>query len=150
MGQAVKSLFTMDRIRLTKICEIIQYAFLFAVIAIFVGKLIDRLCENLYPVKVSEETKGAKIDSIGSLMRTILVISFQVILGAIGVYYIRKIIDVIPPVVNLSSAAHPYVPHQGVSESKGEISLAIIFVGVQTSAIHQLELVRDYKGEKKD
>ena len=84
---------------------------------------------------------------------TIFILALQVMIGAIGVYYIRKLIDVIPPIVDISSKEHPYVAHLGVSEAKGEISLAIIFVGIQTNAIHALEEIHDYgmkSSNKKD
>ena len=134
-----RSLVTFDRIRITRIFEIIQYAFLFSIAAIFAGAVIDRLFAPLYPIHGED---SAPLKGTGESVHTVLTLALQVVVGALTVFYIRKVVDLIPPIVNL--APEVYIKHRGVSESQGEMSLAIIFVGIQMNAIRELEKLRNY------
>jgi hypothetical protein len=91
MEDALISLFRMDRIRITRLFEIIQYAFMFSILAIIVGAFLDKLFAPMYPIKGDDDTP---LSSMGQLMKTALIIAVQVVLGALSVFYIRKIVAV--------------------------------------------------------
>jgi hypothetical protein len=137
VGEAVKSFFKMDRIRITRLCEIVQYALLFSILALLVGKAIDTTFAHFYPAKGEESIKN-----LSQFIRSGLVVSIQVVLSALAVFYMRKLIDIVPIFVNFAPGV--YVPHWRANESSGEISLAIIFIAIQAEAIHQLEKMRKY------
>lgn len=137
---AYKSLVAFDSIRITRLCEIVQYAFLFSIAAIFAGTCIDRFFSHLYPAKGADPAK--KLQSTKQATTTALTLALQVAVGALTVFYIRKIADLVPPLINLAPTR--YLKHRNVSESQGEMSLSIAFVGIQTNAVLQLQKLRDF------
>lgn len=132
------SLLAFDRIRLTRILEILQYAFLFTICAVAVGYFVDNAFQRFYPVNGFKEDD--KIKGPGEVVRTVLTLAVQVMIGAVCVFYIRKIIDLVNPIVNLAPSV--YIKHRNVSEASGELSFAIAYIGIQVNAMKQLEKLR--------
>ena len=137
-GDRFKSLVTFDKIRITRLLEILQYAFLFTIFAVIVGYFLDKLFFKLYPVDGFKE--DSKIKGIGQKAHTILVLALQVMAGAVAIFYMRKIIDLIDPFINLSPDV--YIKHRHVNEASGELAIAVAYIGVQTNALKQLEKIR--------
>lgn len=133
-SEHVKSFFRFDAIRVTRLFEIIQYAFLFSAFAIVTGKVIDRFFENFY--------QKDEIKTTSEYYKTGLVLCAQVVVSALTVFYMRKLLDIVPIVINL--APSKYIPHWKNNEATGEISLAIAFIGIQQAAVKQLERMRDF------
>jgi len=134
--QALKSLFAVDCIRGNRLLETIQFAIIYGALAIFIGAGIDGLFDKWQPVdrKKKLSTKGFAIN-LGICLA-------QVTVSALAVFYMRKLIAVVPPLINLCPSR--YVPHAGVHEFEGEIAVAMIFIGVQTSFISRLEMLRTF------
>ena len=141
-----KSLIAFDRIRITRLCEILQYAFLFTILAVSIGYMIDNLFYHFYPIDGFKEDE--EIKSFRHIVRTILTLALQVMVGAVAVFYIRKIIDLIDPFVNL--APHVYVKHKHVQEASGELAFSIAYIGIQVNALKQLEKLRNIRQKEQN
>ena len=108
------------------------------------GLVVDKLFTPLYPVK-GEAKKG--LSNMGQVVKTVLILALQVVLGALAVFYVRKTINIIPPIINLAPAV--YIHHRSVPESQGEMAVAICFIGIQANAVKELEKIR-YYGSKEE
>lgn len=141
--ESLESLFRFDSIRITRLCEIIQYAFMFSLCAIVAGYVIDKAFTHMYPVKGDSEDK---LIGMGQVTRTSLILALQVVVGALSVFYIRKVIDLVPPIINLAPSI--YIKHLNTSEASGEMALAVCFIGIQANAVKELEKIRFYATSK--
>jgi hypothetical protein len=139
----LRSLLKFDEVRITRIFEILQYAFLFTLFAVAVGYSIDRFFSQFYVADSFDEQD--KLRTKSQVARTLAIISLQIMFGAVCVFYIRKVVDLVNPVLNLNPAA--YIKHRNVSEASGELAFAIAFIGIQVSAIRQLEKIRAFGQE---
>jgi hypothetical protein len=140
---ALMSLISVDCIRFSRLAETAQYAAIFAVLAFFSGVGIDSLCAKLYPVKgdIEEITNGSQF------LGTLGVMILQVILAAIGVFYIRKIGQLVPLVFNFCPSK--YNPGFHVPERVGEIAIALAYVGAMGTLLKNLDRMRVYMTTKK-
>lgn len=141
--ESLESLFRFDRIRITRLCEIIQYAFLFSLFSIAVGYTIDKAFAHFYPIKGDSKDE---LSNMGQVIKTCVTLALQVVVGALAVFYVRKIINLVPPIINLAPSI--YIKHYKVAESEGELALAICYIGIQANAIHELEKIRNYGTSK--
>jgi hypothetical protein len=133
--ERLRSLFAVDCIRISRILETMQYAFLYACICMPVGLGIDALFSRLYP-KVEEEA----VYSWRQFWVAVAVVVGQVVVNAVSMIYIRKFADLFPFFFNFCPSR--YVAHYHVDEVFGEAAIALLFVGVQTSLIHALDKIR--------
>ena len=117
-------LVTLDKIRMIKLLEIIQYAFLYIIVTMGFGIAF----ENLFPVP----------DNDKSIIYILLEIFAQCILSAIAVFYIRKIVKLFPFILSRISG---YQSHK-IDEYNGEIIIGLIFVGIQTNLIEKFDILR--------
>ena len=144
-GEALKSLFRFDCVRLSRLFETAQAAVLYSSIVLFLGAGIDRLFQNAYPLKrrdYSEAGGGPPVLSSRQFSTTLLCMLGQVALSCLAVFYVRHVVDVIP-FLNLCPSS--YISGLGVSEVlSGELSVALVFVGVQTDLLFQLEQLRRF------
>jgi hypothetical protein len=67
-------------------------------------------------------------------------LTVQGVLSALLVFYMRKFIDIVPPILNFAPGR--YEAHRNVAEVSGEMSLSLLYIGVQANAIAQLEKIR--------
>jgi hypothetical protein len=134
-GERLKSLLAVDCIRLSRILETMQYAFLYACICMPVGLGIDMLFAHFYPKVEEDEPYSWK-----QMWLAILVVICQVVMNAVSMIYIRKFADLFPFFFNFCPSR--YVAHYHVDEVFGEAAIALLFVGVQTSLIHALDKIR--------
>ena len=144
--ESLASLFRFDRIRITRLCEIVQYAFMFSLFAIGVGWVIDKAFAHLYPVKGDAEGEEGKLKNMGQVIRTSLILALQVVVGALAVFYVRKVIDIVPPIINLAPSV--YIKHLNTSEATGEMALAVCFIGIQANGVRELEKIRFFSTSK--
>jgi hypothetical protein len=141
-GEAVKSLFTADCIRIERLLETIQFASVYALIMLFTGTFVDKLFVRLYPVKKTE--KEPQLLTLGQFIKTVLVMMLQVSLNAVIIFYTRKIGDIVPFLFNFLCPSQ-YVSSLGVAETlTAESAIGLVLVGIQTNLMFQLEQMRGY------
>lgn len=133
--EAIRSLFAVDCVRGSRLFETVQFALIYGVLAIFIGAGIDALFVKILPPK-DEKLNGRQF------IVTLSICLAQVAVSALAVFYMRKLAEVIPPLINLCPSR--YVPHAGVQEFEGEIAVAMIFIGVQTAFIGRLDSLRQF------
>jgi hypothetical protein len=134
-SERLKSLLAVDCIRMSRILETMQYAFIYACICMPVGLGIDLLFGRFYPKVEEDEAYNSK-----QLWVAIAVVVCQVVVNAVSMIYIRKFADLFPFFFNFCLSR--YVAHYHVDEVFGEAAIALLFVGVQTSLIHALDKIR--------
>jgi hypothetical protein len=76
----------------------------------------------------------------GQLWQAIGAATAQVILSAVSIIYVRKLADLVPFVFNICPSR--YREHYHVEEVFGEVAIAMIFIGVQTSLVKALDKIR--------
>lgn len=135
--QAFKSLVEFDCIRLSRLAETAQYAAIYAFLALFVGLGLDSLCAKLYPVK-----KGGSIRNWGQFWSTFGVVTLQVVLSAIMVFYLRKFAQLFPLLLNF--CPHRYKAGFHVPERVGEIAIALVYVGAMGTLLQNLDSMREF------
>ena len=143
-GDALRSLFRFDCVRLSRLFETLQAAVLYSSIVLFLGAGIDRLFQGAYPVKRQDYSEAGSPPKLSSrqFFTTLLCVLGQVGLSCLAVFYVRHIVDAIP-FLNLCPSS--YISGLGVSEVlSGELSVALVFVGVQTDLLFQLEQLRRF------
>lgn len=135
--EAIQSLFAVDCVRSSRLFETIQFALIYGALAIFIGSGIDA-----FFVKISKIPDKKKQLSGREFLENISICLAQVAVSALAVFYMRKLAEVVPPIINICPSR--YIPHAGVHEFEGEIAVAMIFIGVQTAFISRLESLRHY------
>lgn len=119
-------LIRFDRVRISKLLEIIQHGIIVFVLSFYIGSAIDKYFQ--------------KADDSWSNQDLILSLLAQFSILMIAVYYIRKIAEVIPFFFSLTK--------EYVSNKKGEVltgyavATAIIFVGVQKNFLSKIEILK--------
>ena len=131
----LKSLLMVDCIRLSRLLETCQYACLYSLLCLPIGVGIDRMFAGLYPVV--KEGNGYNRRQV---RRAILACMLQVMFDAVAIFYIRKIVYLLPFMFDICPSK--YVSHYHVNEVIGEAAIALIFVGVQTNLIESLDKLR--------
>lgn len=140
-SERLHSLFTFDCIRVSRIVETAQYALIFGMLALICGFSIDWLFRPLYPSP--EKNGGACIHPTFTgrqCLHAICILLLQVVVSAVLVIYIRKVGELVPFLVQL--CPDRYVPHWKVKELEGELAIALMYVGIQTSLIDTLSTLR--------
>lgn len=139
--ERIASLFAVDCVRMSRILETAQYGLIFAIIAFFVGLGIDWLFRPLYP-KPTDRVAGCKepVYSKLKMAQALGLICLQVMIAAVSIIYVRKLGEIVPFFLNL--CPEKYVPHWKVHEVEGELAIALVFVGVQTTLIEVLGAMR--------
>lgn len=135
------SLIMFDCIRGSRIIETAQYAFIFGLLALVGGFCIDWLFRPLYPVAKRKRANCTKLVFTGmESLHAVAVLLLQVMVSAVLVIYIRKIGELVPFFIQL--CPDKYVPHWKVKEVEGELAIALMYVGIQTSIIDTLSTLR--------
>lgn len=140
LSERFHSLISFDCIRVSRILETAQYAILFGILALIVGFLIDWFFRPLYPVPKKSQKCSEPIFSGGQILQAIVILLLQVMISAVLVIYIRKIGELVPFLTQM--CPDRYVPHWKVKELEGELAIALVYVGVQTSLIDTLAALR--------
>lgn len=139
--EALRSLLRFDCVRLSRLFETAQAAVLYSVLVLFAGAFLDKVFAKAYPM-IRREGGGAARLSAGQFWKTLLLVLAQVALSSLVVFYVRHIVNLVP-FLNLCPSS--YISGLGVTEvMTGELSVAIVFVGVQTNLLYQMDLLRGY------
>ena len=117
-------LLAADKIRLSKLLEILQYGLLYSIVSLFIGYHINKLFPEF------EEKQNDK-----NKKKLIIEVILQSLLAAYSVFYIRKFVKLFPFAFSLSEHYRP----SETNEYDGEIIIAIIFVATQTKIAHKIE-----------
>lgn len=120
-----KKLISMDHVRRYKLLEIIQYAFLYAIVTIPMTVFIENLFSDANPNE--------------SWWKIFLEVILQLIVIAIVVFYIQKIVKIVPFIFGNGTEYNKY----RTFEYNGTITIGLIFVGTQTNLIDKIEILKD-------
>jgi hypothetical protein len=118
-------LITFDKIRIYKLLENLQYAFLYILITLPLSGLVEDLFPDL------DKNKYSYI--------LFLEIVLQCLIIVIMVFYIQKIVKLIPVLFPVDKNYKKY----RVSEYDGVIIISLIFVGTQNNLINKIRELRN-------
>lgn len=125
--ERLHKLTTFDTIRINDIFESTQYGILYAIAAFIVGGTL-----NLLFAPFSEKV------STGQLAFQVF---YELVLIIIGVYYLRKLVKVVPYLFDVRipgmTTFRPYL----TTEYNGELVISLVFIGVQFRFIRKLDLL---------
>ncbi len=130
--ERIRSLFLFDEIRVMELLETVQFGIGYLVVGFFAGTLLDYSFPNY---KEDVETKTLFLEVL-----------FQGILLAIAVFYVRKIVKIMPFMFALNTDIngdgrigkyHPYL----ATEYSGEVMIAVVMLGAQFNLIKKLDLL---------
>jgi len=128
----VRSLFNVNNIRLNELLETAQFTIMYGLVGFFCGTYINKI----FP----------KFDKTKSTWEILLEILGETVVLSICIFYIRKLVKIIPLIVHLPGKLR-YIPYMS-SEFEGEIALSLIFVTLQTNLLEKiLELSKRIVGE---
>jgi hypothetical protein len=122
MKNNFSDLVTFDNYRLTQLFEIIQYSVLYIVICLITGIYLDYLFPD------PDETK--------STLHILLELSFQSIIVALSVFYIRKICHLVPLMFKVKNFKEIHT-----REYDGEIIVAIVFFTTQKKIFEKINIL---------
>lgn len=124
-----ESLITFDAIRIQNLLETLQYGLLYLIAGFLAGSFLD----TLFPL--AEEKKDT-IEILGEVIA-------QSMLLIITIYYVRKLVKVVPFMFQFTKSYRPY----GATEYSGEVMIAIVLIGSQFSLLKKIDILsrRFYK-----
>jgi hypothetical protein len=125
--ERLNKLMTFDTIRVNDLLESMQYGILYAIAAFMVGGTL-----NLLFAPFNEKV------STGQLAFQVF---YELVLIVIGVYYLRKLVKVMPFLFNVSVPGGPTFRPYLTTEYGGEIVISLVFIGVQFRFIRKLDLL---------
>ena len=120
--QRFKSLFAADTIRFMELFETLQYGFLYIFVSFFVGSFLDTFFSL-----PDEKT------STGKLMIEVIL---QSLLFVISVFYIRKIVKLVPLAVSVKG----FRPYE-TDEYSGEMIIAVVLVATQFGLLKKIDIL---------
>ena len=118
----LRDLISINKYRINEIYEIFQYGLLYIIVTIIWGFYLNKL----FPPK--DENK--------SNMEILTEIVLQAIAIAISVFYIRKICQLIPLLINLKG----YREYK-TTEYGGEVIISLIFMTTQKHIVNKINLL---------
>ena len=121
----LQKLFSFDLIRISKLLELIQYTVLYSILTIPLSILV----ENVFPAE----------DKYKSSLLIFVEIVVQMVILTILVFYIQKIVKLIPFMFPLTKN---YKPHQSF-EYNGEITIGFIFIGTQLNIMDKIDILTE-------
>jgi len=122
MKNKFSDLVNFDDYRLTQLFEIIQYSVLYIIICLITGIYLDYLFPD------PDETK--------STLHILLELSFQSIIVALSVFYIRKICHLVPLMFKVKNFKEIHT-----REYDGEIIVAIVFFTTQKKIFEKINIL---------
>ena len=138
----LESLLQHDCIRLSRLLETVQCAILYSFLGLAAGLAIDGLLRPLYPTTHIGKPEGEPIQNWNELIVTLGIAVLQIVLAALGVFYVRKIAALVPFFWNRCPTK--YLEGYHVHEIEGEIALSLIFIGSQVNFVDQLVKVSNF------
>lgn len=143
--ERIRSLFLFNEVRIMELLETIQFGIAYLGVGFLAGTLLDYSFPHY---KEDIQTKTLFFEVL-----------FQGILLAVAVFYVRKIVKVMPFLfvlqmdINGDGKIDKYHPYQA-TEYSGEVMIALVVIGAQFNLIKKIDLLsrRLYKwiyGEEK-
>jgi hypothetical protein len=130
--ERIRSLFLFNEVRVMELLETVQFGLGY----LFVGFLAGTLLDYSFPsFKENIETK-----------QLFLEVLLQGILLAIAVFYVRKIVKIMPFMfvlqtdINGDGKVDKYHPYQA-TEYSGEVMIALVVIGAQFNLIKKIDLL---------
>lgn len=128
----LRKLFNVNNIRLNELLETAQYTIIYGLVGFFCGTYIN----DIFP----------KFDRTKQTWEILLEILAETVAISICIFYIRKLVKIIPFIVHLPGKSR-YIPYLS-TEFEGEIALSVIFVTLQTNLLEKIrELSKRIVGE---
>ena len=130
--ERIRSLFLFNEVRVMELLETIQFGLGYLVVGFIAGTLLDYSFPHY---KEDVDTQSLFIEVL-----------LQGILLAISVFYVRKIVKIMPFMFVLKSdingdgridAYHPYQ----ATEYSGEVMIALVMIGAQFNLIKKIDLL---------
>ena len=112
----LKNLLRIDFIRLLRLCEISQYTILYALITLLIAPRLDKLF--------------LKLDKKKSSFNLFIEVIFQLTVVSVLIFYIRKLVKIIPPVGSLIT---PIYKIGTTTEYNGGIIIGLVLVHSQSN-----------------
>jgi len=128
--ERLNKLLSFDLIRISKLLELIQYTVLYTILTLPLSILV----ENIFPAEDRDKSNWIIIFEI----------IFQMVILAIVVFYIQKIVKLIPFLFPL---VKNYEAHK-IFEYHGEITIGFIFIGSQINIVDKIEILSERMTEK--
>jgi hypothetical protein len=123
-----KSLIRFDKIRASKLLELIQDGLIIFTLAFIIGSFLDKFFKINKP---DDEISNTRL-----VLEVVLQFSIIIVLA----YYIGKIAQTIPFMLSLTSDYESNL--KGEASSSAGLAMAIIFVGIQKNFLYKIGLLR--------
>lgn len=130
--ERLESLFLFNEVRVMELLESIQFGLGYLIVGFFGGAFLD----YSFP-KYDEQTKTKDL---------FLQVLFQCIALIVLVFYVRKIVKIMPFLfvlgidINRNGKVNSYRPYEA-SEYGGEVMIALMIVGAQFNLIKKIDLL---------
>ncbi len=132
--QRFSKLTTLNSVRVHQLLQSAQYAVLYAL----AGWILGTVVEHLMP----------EYDPEASASHMIWEVVGQAVLISVTIFYIRKIVKVIPYVFNNDKEFVPYQKEYAVPEYSGDMVLFISFIATQSNFLKRIKHLKLWLGEK--
>jgi hypothetical protein len=123
-----KSLIRFDKIRASKLLELIQDGLIIFTLAFIIGSFLDKFFKINKP---DDEISNTRL-----VLEVVLQFSIIIVLA----YYIGKIAQTIPFVLSLTPDYESNL--KGEASSSAGLAMTIIFVGIQKNFLYKIGLLR--------
>lgn len=125
---AFQSLIRIDKVRISKLFELVQNGIVIFALAFFIGSFVDKI---FIVTRKDDEISNSRL---------ILEVLAQFVVIIILAYYIGKVADAIPFFFSLTSEYQSNM--KGEAGSSAGLAMAIIFVGIQKNFGYKIGLLR--------
>lgn len=122
--ERMKSLIEINPIRTMQILEAFQYGLAYLVFSFLAGSFLD----TLFPLP----------DEIKETNKIFLEVVLQSLLFIIAVFYIRKLVKIMPFVFYIPGTK--YRPYE-IDEYSGEIIIGLVFIATQFSLLKKIDIL---------
>ena len=129
----VKQLVTHDRIRYYKILETVQYTILYSLLGFGFAILTNKISYHLFsPLDETEKSCDNR-----HLLRLLLEVTVQLCFISLCIFYIIKIVKIIPLFFSVTEDFRPYT----TTSYAGGIAISFIFLKMQPYLSQKLEFI---------
>ena len=123
----VSSLFRFDQIRIMQLLEVVQYTVIYFVLGFFLGATLDMLFPRF---NEKEDIERVTLEVLG-----------QLIVFVVFIFYIRKIVKLVPFLFVLGGpAGKKFIPYK-TTEYEGEITIGLVVIASQFNLIKKIDLL---------
>ncbi len=124
MKNAIADIIRVDDIRIIEIVELMYYSFFYTVLGLFTGTGVNRI----FPARSLTESPSWQV-----FIETII----QVMIISLVVFYIKKIVKIIPSPFTYVSNYCPYI----FTETVSIVILGVVIISTQSSLVNKFEIL---------